>query len=79
MFYKMDKLEFARHFSETWDKDYKQGKGVYWGACYSAQINNRANSRCLVMKSAKFHISSPTKNSFLSLSNTGKYCWIVST
>ena len=34
---------------------------------------------CFVLKSAKFQIISPTKNSFLSLSNTGKYCSMVST
>lgn len=42
-------------------------------------IYSKTILRCLVMKSAKFHISSPTKNSSLNLSNTGKYCWMVST
>ena len=36
MFYKMDKLEFVRHFSETWDKDYKQGKGLVGSPLFSS-------------------------------------------
>ena len=32
------------------------------------------HSPCCVIKSAKFQIISPIKNSFFSLSNTGKYC-----